>query len=447
MPTRPFPEAACRRRAGVAASADARPVSVPPVRQPARRRARHRRAARRRLPPRPRRDHRPGPATRRRRCATCPPLAAQAGVAAVRLKDEAGRFGLGSFKALGGAYAVAQLLAAELARRGVAPAATRRRPASPGATRRRPARSPSPAPPTATTAAPWPGARSGSAAAASSSCTQRVSPAARRRHRPPRRRGAPRRRHLRRRGARGRAGGGGREGWFARLRHLLAGLHRRAGRRHAGLPADGRRGGRPVARARRRRMCSCRAASAAPPPRSRCRCAPAMRRAPALDRGRARPRRLPARQRRARHAHRRARRPRHRHGRPCLRRAQPARLGRTGTRRRRLHGDSGRSGGRLHDAAGRRQASSPASPAWPGLAGFLLAAADPAARETLDLTPDSRVLLFSTEGATDPELYRRLVASGRRTRAGAHGPRQESPRTALSRIRYGTFRFRRRLSR
>ncbi len=44
-----------------------------------------------------------------------------------------------------------------------------------------------------------------------------------------------------------------------------------------------------------------------------------------------------------------------------------------------------------------------------GLAGFLLAAADPAARETLGLDADSRVLLFSTEGATDPELYARLI--------------------------------------
>ena len=49
-----------------------------------------------------------------------PALAAGAGIAALRIKDEAGRFGLGSFKALGGAYAVAQLLAGELARRGVA---------------------------------------------------------------------------------------------------------------------------------------------------------------------------------------------------------------------------------------------------------------------------------------------------------------------------------------
>ena len=44
-----------------------------------------------------------------------------------------------------------------------------------------------------------------------------------------------------------------------------------------------------------------------------------------------------------------------------------------------------------------------------GLAGCLLAAADPAARETLGLGQASRVLVFSTEGATDPELYARLV--------------------------------------
>ncbi len=51
-------------------------------------------------------------------------VAAAARVAAVRYKDEASRFGLGSFKALGGAYAVMRLLQAELARRGVANAAT-----------------------------------------------------------------------------------------------------------------------------------------------------------------------------------------------------------------------------------------------------------------------------------------------------------------------------------
>jgi diaminopropionate ammonia-lyase len=44
-----------------------------------------------------------------------------------------------------------------------------------------------------------------------------------------------------------------------------------------------------------------------------------------------------------------------------------------------------------------------------GLAGCLLAAADPAARETLGLGAASRILLFSTEGATDPELYAKLI--------------------------------------
>jgi len=53
-----------------------------------------------------------------------PDLAHRAGIGTLRLKDESGRFGLGSFKALGGAYAVARLLAGELARSGVAPSAT-----------------------------------------------------------------------------------------------------------------------------------------------------------------------------------------------------------------------------------------------------------------------------------------------------------------------------------
>ena len=43
-----------------------------------------------------------------------PGLASELGVAEVWYKDEAGRFGLGSFKALGGAYAVARLLAAQV---------------------------------------------------------------------------------------------------------------------------------------------------------------------------------------------------------------------------------------------------------------------------------------------------------------------------------------------
>jgi diaminopropionate ammonia-lyase len=41
------------------------------------------------------------------------------GVAVVRIKDEGSRFGLGSFKALGGAYAVGKLLASELSHQGV----------------------------------------------------------------------------------------------------------------------------------------------------------------------------------------------------------------------------------------------------------------------------------------------------------------------------------------
>lgn len=53
-----------------------------------------------------------------------PGIAREAGIAALHLKDEAGRFGLGSFKALGGAYAVAGVLSAELARRGAALSAT-----------------------------------------------------------------------------------------------------------------------------------------------------------------------------------------------------------------------------------------------------------------------------------------------------------------------------------
>ncbi len=43
-----------------------------------------------------------------------PSLAAETGVAAIHFKDEGGRFGLGSFKALGGAYAVARLLQRQL---------------------------------------------------------------------------------------------------------------------------------------------------------------------------------------------------------------------------------------------------------------------------------------------------------------------------------------------
>jgi len=46
-------------------------------------------------------------------------IAASAGLGALHYKDESSRFGLGSFKALGGAYAVARVIAAETARRDV----------------------------------------------------------------------------------------------------------------------------------------------------------------------------------------------------------------------------------------------------------------------------------------------------------------------------------------
>jgi len=44
-----------------------------------------------------------------------------------------------------------------------------------------------------------------------------------------------------------------------------------------------------------------------------------------------------------------------------------------------------------------------------GLAALLLAMQEPYARGALGLHSDSRVLLFGTEGATDPEVYVRLV--------------------------------------
>lgn len=49
-----------------------------------------------------------------------PGVAEAAAVSTVAVKDESGRFGLGSFKALGGAYAVGEVVMAELARRGIA---------------------------------------------------------------------------------------------------------------------------------------------------------------------------------------------------------------------------------------------------------------------------------------------------------------------------------------
>ena len=56
-----------------------------------------------------------------------------------------------------------------------------------------------------------------------------------------------------------------------------------------------------------------------------------------------------------------------------------------------------------------------------GLAGCLLAIADPAARATLGLDATSRVLLFSTEGATDPELYAKLAGVSAAHVSSRHG--------------------------
>ena len=44
-----------------------------------------------------------------------------------------------------------------------------------------------------------------------------------------------------------------------------------------------------------------------------------------------------------------------------------------------------------------------------GLAGLLAVARDPALREALGLTAQSRVFVINTEGATDPERYAALV--------------------------------------
>jgi diaminopropionate ammonia-lyase len=46
-----------------------------------------------------------------------------------------------------------------------------------------------------------------------------------------------------------------------------------------------------------------------------------------------------------------------------------------------------------------------------GMAGFLLAAADRSAREKLLLGSGSRVLLFGTEGITDPAVYEEFLRS------------------------------------
>jgi diaminopropionate ammonia-lyase len=47
-----------------------------------------------------------------------------------------------------------------------------------------------------------------------------------------------------------------------------------------------------------------------------------------------------------------------------------------------------------------------------GLAGMLFALEQPATARLLNLGPKSRILLFGTEGDTDPDLYQRLVREG-----------------------------------
>jgi diaminopropionate ammonia-lyase len=65
-----------------------------------------------------------------------------------------------------------------------------------------------------------------------------------------------------------------------------------------------------------------------------------------------------------------------------------------------------------------------------GLAALRAAAADPEARAALRLGPDSRVLLFGSEGATDPELYREIVGRSADTVARALSSDANDPQPA-----------------
>jgi len=56
-----------------------------------------------------------------------------------------------------------------------------------------------------------------------------------------------------------------------------------------------------------------------------------------------------------------------------------------------------------------------------GLAAALIAAANPAARARLGIDPGSRILVFGTEGATDPASYRRIVGRPAEEVAAAGG--------------------------
>ncbi len=91
-----------------------------------------------------------------------PDLAFRLGLGAVLVKDESRRFGIKAFKALGASYAMYRFLKKRWQERFPdavhCQAASRTRRRWPGW-----ARSPSAPPPTATTAAPWPGPRKTSA--------------------------------------------------------------------------------------------------------------------------------------------------------------------------------------------------------------------------------------------------------------------------------------------
>jgi diaminopropionate ammonia-lyase len=56
-----------------------------------------------------------------------------------------------------------------------------------------------------------------------------------------------------------------------------------------------------------------------------------------------------------------------------------------------------------------------------GLAGFLATAGELTCREALGLDRASRVLVIGTEGATDPEVYRRITGLSPEQVDSGHG--------------------------
>ncbi len=122
---------------------------------------------------------------------------------------------------------------------------------------------------------------------------------------------------------------------------------------------------------------------------------------------------------RAGNPHNRAWRSRHDHGGPCLRRAEPARLAGVGPCGDRVHVHPGRAAAvdtRCGCCAGMGIIVGRSGVA--GLAAFRLASADDNARAALGLGPESRVLAFSTEGATDTPASTRRWFRGTGTWAG-----------------------------